>query len=348
MMTMKKIFITRISFLPIILLALTIISNSCEKDTDGSPENKPGTPVLTSVVPAEAAGGVLVTITGKGLGDMRTAVFDKNDIPATFMSTLNTSTHLLIRVPSDAYGGDQNIILTNSAGKTLTVPFTVVALPIITTAFPTDFQAGSTVTMTGNNLDDVSSVVIDGTTDAATIVSQTRKGMVITMPSSTVDNGKLKLTNLSGEYVTTHTFINIDKALPVFTDALMNGFESWSWGGTYGASTDAFITGTSSMKAAFDAGGWGGLQLGNGGSIDVSTYHYFVFWAKGASVDFDVQVNLNWAGWQSFTIPANTWTYFKFELMTKWPSVTTTVNNVTFQIKGADKTFYFDNIVFIK
>ncbi len=346
---MKNIFANRISFLPAILLALTIITSSCEKDTDGSPENKPGTPVLKSVVPAEGAGGVLVTITGTGLGDMRSAIFEKSSVPASLMSTLNTSTHILFRVPSDAIGGNQNIILTNSEGKTLTVPFKVIALPVVTAVFPTDFEAGSTVTLTGNNLDDVSEVLIDGTTDAATIVSQTKKSLVITMPASNVDNGSLKITNLSGFIVTTQKFINIDKALCVFKDALVNGFESWSWGGTYTPSTDDFITGTSSMKAVFDAGGWGGMQLGNNGSINIAGYKYFAFWAKGADVDYDVQVNLNWAGWKSFTIPAGKWTYFKYELATtpEWAGLTT-INNVTYQIKGSDKTFYFDNIVFIK
>ncbi len=102
------------------------------------------------------------------------------------------------------------------------------------------------------------------------------------------------------------------------------------------------------MKAAFDAGGWGGMQLGNSGSIDASACRYFAFWAKGADVDFDVQVTVNWGPWKGFTIPAKTWTYFKFDLLTAGWTNLNAVNNVTFQIKGADKTFYFDNIVFLK
>jgi hypothetical protein len=291
---------------------------------------------------------VLVTVAGTGLGDLRSIEFENNHVPATFMSTLNTDTHIMFRVPDTAYGGNQNIILTNSEGKTLAVPFKVIALPIVSSAFPSDFQDGSTVTMSGNNLDDVTNVAIDGTTNEATIVSKTRKSLVVKMPASGVDKGKLKITNLSGSNVTTQEFINIDKALPVFTESLMNGFESWSWGGVFEASTEAFITGEKSMKAAYDpAGSWGGMQLGNGGSIDVSTYRYFAFWAKGTDVDVKVQVNLNWAGWQEFTIPANVWTYFKYDLLSTYPGIAT-VNNVTYQIMGDGKTVYFDNIVFIK
>lgn len=346
---MKKIFLAKISFLPVILIALTLITSSCEKDTDGSPENKPGTPVLKSVEPAQGSGGAVVTVTGTGLGDIQTIVFDKNSIPTAVTSTLNTSTHILFRVPTDAYGGDQNIILTNSKGKTLSVPFNVVALPIVNTAFPTDFQAGSTVTITGNNLDDVSEVIIEGTTDAATIVSQTRKSLVLTMPTSTADKGKLVLTNLSGKDTTSFTFVNIDRAAKVFTDQFDSGFQSWSWGGAYTSSTDDFITGTSSLKCVFEAKkSWGGLQLG-GGNIDLTGYRYFAFWIKGGTADIGFNIWLNWAGSNTFTAPAGKWTYFQFDLLTTagWTGLGS-VNNVCFQIQGGGETVYIDNITFIK
>jgi hypothetical protein len=86
-------------------------------------------------------------------------------------------------VPDTAYGGNQNITLTNVDGKSVTVPFRVLAYPVVSSAFPTDFQAGSTVTLTGSNLDDVTSVVINGTTDAATIVSKTRSQMIALVTS---------------------------------------------------------------------------------------------------------------------------------------------------------------------
>lgn len=337
-----------ISLLPVLFLAITIAFSSCKKDTDGSPEANPGTPVFQTVTPAEASGGSMITVAGTGLGDIRSIVFSNNNVPAYITSTLNTDTHILFRVPDTAYGGNQEIILTNSEGKSVSVPFKVIALPIVSTVWPTDFQAGSTITITGNNLDDVTGVVIDGTSDAATVVSKTRKSLTIEMPASNVNNGKLKITNASGSSVTSMSFVNVDKAVQVFADDLMNGFQSWSWGGVYEASADFAVCGPKSMKSAFDAGGWGGLQMGNPGSVDASACRYFTFWAKGADVDYDVQVTINWGPWQSFTIPANTWTYFKYDLLTAGWTGLNAVNNVTFQIKGSEKTFYFDNIMFIK
>jgi hypothetical protein len=344
---MKKIT-TYISLLPALFLAIAIVFSACKKDTDGSPDNKAGTPAFQSVSPVEASGGSVVTVTGTGLGDIRSIVFDNNGVPASVTSTLNTDTHIIFRVPDTAFGGNQNVVLTNSEGKSVSFPFKVIALPIISTAWPTDFQAGSTVTITGNNLDDVISVEIDGTSDAATIVSKARKSLVIQMPASNVDNGKLKITNASGSSVTSIVFVNVDKAVQVFTDDLMNGFQSWSWGGVYEASTEGFVTGTKSMKCVFDAGGFGGLQMGNPGSINASASRYFTFWVKGTDVDYDIQVTINWGPWQSFTVPAKTWTYFKYDLLTAGWTGLDAVNNVTFQIKGADKTFYIDNVMFIK
>lgn len=344
---MKKIFSNIIAINGLLVLAFLLVLNSCTKDTDGSPQISAGDPVFAAISPGEAPGGEVLTLTGSGLGDMRSIVFDKNNVPAAFVSTLNTETALVFRVPDTAFGGEQNIVLTNSLGKTLTVPFKVIALPNISTAFPTDFAAGTTVTITGNNLDDVNSVVLDGTTDAATIVSQNRKELVVNMPASSSPRAKLKLTNASGERLTDMDFVNVSLAATVFSEQLDNGFQNWGWGGDYNASSDDFITGAKSMKAAYDPGGsWGGMQLG-GGSIDVAGYKYFSFWTKGADVDKNVQFYLNWNNVKVVTIPAGKWTYFRYELAVDYPGLTN-VNNVTYQIFDAGKTIYFDNIMFSK
>ncbi|MBL7743374.1 MAG: IPT/TIG domain-containing protein [Chitinophagaceae bacterium] len=346
---MKSIIVKTLTKLSLLLLTVSVILISCEKDGDGSPDMSAGAMSSGTIAPNSAAGGEVITLTGSGIGQIRSIVFDKNNVPAPFTSTLNTETNLVFRVPDTAFGGPQNIIFTNSEGKTLSVPFSVIALPNITSAFPTDFEAGTTVTIKGNNLDDVTSVVLEGTTNAATIVSKTRKQLVITMPASNVDRAKLKITNLSGERLTDMDFVNVSKALTVFTDQLNNGFENWGWGGTFAASADDKITGASSLKAAFDPGGsWGGLQLGNGGSINITGYKYFGFWVKGADIDKNVQFWLNWGNQKVITVPANKWTYFRYELATQYAGVSMSINNVTFQIFEAGKTLYFDNIMFFK
>lgn len=334
----------------LLLLALGgLFLTGCQKDSDGSPDVSTGGMSSGELNPGSAAGGEVITLKGSGIGQIRSIVFDKNNVPAAFLSTLNTETDLVFRVPDTAFGGPQNVIFTNADGKTLTIPFSVIALPNVTSAFPTDFEAGTQVTLNGNNLDDVTSVTLEGTTDACTIVSKTRKKLVLSMPVSTADRAKLKITNASGIRITDMEFVNVNRALTVFTDQLNNGFENWGWGGDFNASADDKITGSKCMKAAYDPGGsWGGMQLGNGGSINVAGYKYFSFWVKGADVDKNVQFLLNWGNQKVITIPANKWTYFRYELATGYPGLGNSVNNVTFQIQEAGKTLLFDNIMFFK
>src|SRR5207245_1978671 len=106
-------------------------------------------------------------------------------------TTLNTSTAIVFRVPDTVSGGPQNIVFTNSDGKTLIVPFTGLAFPKVTSASNYDFVAGTQLTLTGNNLETVSKVVLHGSTSAATIVSKSKKQLVIKMPSTTVARAAL-------------------------------------------------------------------------------------------------------------------------------------------------------------
>lgn len=344
---MKKYLFHKLPGLAGLLAVLVLGFASCEKDKDGSPGVAPGAMTNGAIDPGEAPGGEVVTLSGEGIGDIRSIIFDRENVPAQFMSTLNTSNTLVFRVPDTAFGGPQNIIFTNSEGRSLTIPFKVIALPSIISAFPTDFVEGTVVTITGSNLDDANKVLLEGTTDEAQIISQTRKQLVVKMPASSVDRAKIRVTNLSGERLSDFDLVNVSKAITVFSDQFDNNFENWGWGGTFEAAAENIITGSKSLKAAYDPGGtWGGMQLGNG-AVHLSGQKYFTFWAKGADVDKNVKFYLNWTGEKTITIPANKWTYFRFELATGWPGLVD-IDNVTFQIYDEGKTIYFDNIMFIK
>ena len=351
---MKKIFVNKIAVLPICLLAVMLTISSCRKDSDGSPSVKPGNPVSSGIAPDSAANGTLLTLSGTGLGDMRSIVFDNKNIPAAFQTTLNTETAIIFRVPDTAWGGPQNIVFTNSQGKKLTVPFKVLAYPNITAAFPMDFQAGSVVTLTGTNLLDVTKVVIKGTTDEATIVSQTRSQLVIAMPSTTASRGFLNITNATGTITTTQEFVSVDNATGIFLDDFVNNAQSWSWGGTYDPSTDDAITGAKSLKAAYDpTGTWGGLQIGMGSELTLPAgSKYFTFWAKGSDVDKQVTLTVKGNNWTTvntmvITVPAGKWTYFREDMSTFLPGVNS-ISLILFQIHDSGKTIYYDNIMFVK
>lgn len=328
------------------LLATTVVTG-CKKDKTSETFEASNNPQAAQISPATGAGNTVVTLTGSGLGDVRTITFSKNDVPTEFNPVFNTDGAIVFRVPAEAYGGAQEIVFTNAKGVSFKVPFTVIALPLVTKASITDFQANTLITLTGNNLDDVVSVLLDGTSDAATVVSKTRKEMVIKMPASSALRAKLKIKNASGEIVTSQVFVNIDQAYSVYKDGFNPIVENWSWSMNIADNTTNWITGTKGMEAAY-TGDWGGMQLHLQTPLNLAPYKEVAFWVKGADVEKNIRFFLNWANQQTIVVPPNVWTYYNFDLQ---PFKNAGVNNFdtwVMQIEGSPKTFYLDNLVFLK
>lgn len=329
----------------ILLLAVSaLVLVSCDKDADGDAHANPKADQLD---PARASGGTVLTLTGTDLAQMRSIVFDNGNIPAPFNPVFNTDKAVLFRVPDTANGGDQNIIFTNVDGKKITVPFTVVALPTVSAVYPIDFQSGTIITLTGNNFETTEKVVLEGTTTEATIVSKTKKQLVLSMPAVSVNTTKLIITNASGTMTTTQAFTNVEAAYAIFKDEPNANFNDNSWSLTNTVSTADKITGTASWQAAY-GGSWGGMQLIAKTKVNLAAYKYVTFWIKGADVEKKMKFNFNWVNDQTLTIPANVWTYFKFDLSIFKNSGVTDLETFIMQIHDDPKTLYFDNILLVK
>lgn len=358
---MKKIFFYN-SFLIVLVATWVLALQACKKDGDGKPDIEPGNPVASNLTPASASGGTLLTLTGTGLGDMRKIVFDKDSVPAPFYTTLNTETAIVFRVPDTVSGGPQNIVLTNGAGRQLLVPFTGLAFPSVTTVSNYDFVAGTELTLTGNNLETVSKVVLGASTDQATIVSKSKKKLVIKMPATTIARAALNITNVTGTLTTTQEFVNIDQAYKIFTEDYGTGFENGSWGDAAFVSTAEFKTGAKSIGKKYQKGNWHLIGLANWGAgvAQNADYKYLTVWIKGASRDYSLWVMSdkitggfgNYLDANKINVPANVWTYFKLPLSTinLW-ATGTTFNQIGFRIQGPDaqdETFYFDDLLLVK
>lgn len=314
-----------------------------------SDNNNASVPKANDLAPDSAAGGSVLTLTGSGLADMRSIVFEKDSIPAPFNPTFNTDHALIFRVPDTAFGGKQNIIFTNNAGKQVSVPFNVIALATVSEASLYEFTAGTKITLKGNNLETVSEVTISGTSDKATIVSQDHRTLVIKMPASEATRAGLHITNASGEMTTNQEFINVDKAFQIFTEGFGNGIFNWSWSSA-SVSSDAAVLGTHSLKSVYGAGGWQAVSLHCDPTLNASEYTYFTFWVKGGTADTQVDVQSENGGTtKTITVPANVWTYFKFKtsgFITGFP-----IERLDFKIHGpdgGDQTLYFDDILLVK
>lgn len=343
-------FIRHISIACTLLAAMAVTLVSCYKE-DAIPEAS-GNPSSSAVAPVEGPGGTLVTVSGSGLGQIKSIVFANQNVPATFNPAFNSDNNVLFRVPDTAFGGSQDVILTNTMGKELRVQFKVIALASVSSASAFEFESGSTLTLTGNNLESVTSVVLDGTTDAATIVSKSRKQLVITMPNSNVDKAKLKITNASGVATTTQEFANLAKAMIWFKDDLGPGIQDWSWCSVHAPTTAEKLQGNRSMEAKYGNGAWQGLSFYSPTAYNGATFSYMSFWVKGGTQDNNLKVYCDQGGTpvESVTLPANVWTYIKIPMVGFLAGVNN-IQRINFQMRGpnnADQTVYFDNIIFVK
>lgn len=357
---MKKIFQKK-NFLPICIVAVVfLVIGSCQKDKSGNPPGKvSSSPKASLIRPDSGSGNTILILEGSGLAEMRTIVFDKNNVPGSFNPNFNTDNSLVFRVPDTAFGGPQNIVFTNSLGKQVIIPFNVIALASVTSASQYSFSGGETITLTGNNLDNVSAVKYDVAGTSATIVSKTRKTLVITMPASTVISTKLKITNASGTITTTQEFINADQAFVFFRDGYGNGEQDASWGDAGFVAPAQKISGVSSYGKNYQKGNW--HQMGFGwNNIAQGTYNYLSFWMKGGLIDHDIWVGSNqsangfraYNNYEKISVRAGEWQYFKLSLNTLdlWHNGTT-FNQLGWAIKGpdnADELMYLDDVMLIK
>ena len=115
-----------------LLTAIVITSGACTKKVDI-------TPAIVSVSPESGAGNAVITIIGRNLQDIQSAVLDAGNVPIAFNPNFNTAGAIIFSVPTAANVGDQHIVFTNSSGYQDSVPFTVLAVPSLVSAFPTDW-----------------------------------------------------------------------------------------------------------------------------------------------------------------------------------------------------------------
>lgn len=357
---MKKIFQTKNILLASLIALFFLTVGSCKKDKDGTPPDKVSdNPVGTLIRPDSGAGNTVLILEGSGLGDMRSIVFNNKNVPASFNPTLNTEKSLVFRVPDTAFGGTQKIIFTNSLGKELQVSFKVIALASVASASRYSWSAGEQITLTGNNLDDVTSVTFDVAGTTVAIGAKTRKTLVITMPASTVSSTKLKITNASGTITATQEFINADQAFVFFRDGYESGEQDASWGDAGGVYTTQKVSGTSSYGKNYQKGNWHLMGFG-WNNISQGSYKYLSFWMKGGLIDHDIWVNTNqsaggvraYNAYEKIVVRAGIWQYYKLDVATLklWQNGPA-FNQIAWSIQGpdnADELMYLDDVMLIK
>ena len=335
----------------IILMGLSFLLSCTKKEIV--------TPVY-QVSPAQGASKEVVTLTGSGLKDLRSISFDNGNVKSSFNPVFNTDGAIIFRVPDDANPGNQNIVFTNANGYQYTVPFKVLGLPTIISVNNYNFKEGTTLTLTGKNLDDVLAVKFAGSAEVCTVVSKTATTLVITMPATTKYRTFLQITNQAGTVNTLEEFVSLTNNFKFFDDAYQNGEQDASWGDAGFISTTESKSGTASFGKNYQKGNW--HQMGFGwNNIADDNYKFLSFWMKGGSVNINIWVfsqqspggngPFDNAG-QKITVPANVWSYYKIPVsqLNLWANGAA-FNQIGWRLQGPDgqdEKMYLDDVMLVK
>jgi surface protein len=136
------------------------------------------TPVIETVSPTSGSTGTTVTITGTHLSDVTGVTF--NGVSGTNVNVIS-STEVRANLPSS--GSLSNVTVVSPCGEA-TID---VAAPVINSFTPSAGPVGTLITVTGNHLDNLTSVTVGGM--SAAVVSNTGNTLVIAVMPGTVTGG---------------------------------------------------------------------------------------------------------------------------------------------------------------
>jgi hypothetical protein len=153
----------------VILPVAALLFSGCKKDKDNyTVQTKP---VITELSPAQGVIGSSVTIKGQNLKNVNRVRFGKEDA-AAFNRSANTDTSITVQVPAGVFPGDLLVQVYVENGGSTETSFKVYPQPSITLSSPTTGFPGDDVTITGENLDIITSVKF-GTVIATFTATQT-------------------------------------------------------------------------------------------------------------------------------------------------------------------------------
>jgi hypothetical protein len=227
---------------------------------------------------------------------------------------------------------DGKITLEAASGvKTTSSTDLGVLLPAIGTLSPNPVDPGADLTISGTNLDLVTSIAFQNADPVTTFVSQSPTQIVVKVPAG-VTEGKLTFTVLNSTLtVQSPDILKINGAVPppviafpIYTDAVTSNWNGWiggGWGGTADyANTTPVREGDKSVKISYEGGYGSPLQLG-GANISLSPYTTFKISIYGGpgSEGKTVSIALNGVNgvynvsvvegkWTDYSIPISTLT----------------------------------------
>ena len=311
-------------------------------------------PKGTSLSPNPIKHGTDLTITGTDLDLVRKVTFTGVSTPVTsFVS--QSATQLVLTVPASTTKGKVKIEPGSGIKQNVGSADLDLVLPAITAMSPNPVDTLTNVTLTGTNLDLVSSVTFvaraGGTKSVTSFVSQSPTQVVLTVPGA-AGSGQITL-GVKNSTVTVKSpmLLGIVGAPPppivIYDDVLTwNGWVGGGWGGSKDLSnTSPVQSGSKSIKISY-VGDWGvPLQLGgaNISLVGYTTLKLAIYGGTGSNGQ-NVNIGFNEADGKTVTIVEGQWTNFTIPLNQISSATTLSFLYLKKYSTNGDFTIYVDNL----
>jgi hypothetical protein len=274
-------------------------------------------PKSTSFSPNPVKHQANVTITGTDLDLVKKVIFTGVSAPVTtFVS--QSATQLVVKVPASTTKG--KVTLEAASGvQTVSTDDLDVLLPAATAMTPNPIDPGANLTVTGTNLDLVTSITFENAPAVTSFVSQSATQIVVAVPMGVL-RGRIKMGVLNSTLVVQSTdVLEINGAVPppiiafpFYNDALVNwnGWLGGGWGGTKDMNNTSPVRNGSKSIAINYVGGWGSpFQIG-GANISLTPYTTFKLSIYGGpgSGGKTIKIVFNGANGYTLNVVAGTWT----------------------------------------
>lgn len=309
-------------------------------------------PAITAMTPNAVLNSANLTITGTNLDLVKELLFTGvTDPVAVFVS--RSATQIIVKVPAGARKGKLTLVA-NSAVKVISDTDLDILLPGITSLSPNPVDHGANLTVNGTNLNLVSGISFIGEAQPVKIFeSQSATQLVVKVPAGAL-KGKLTLAVVNSTNTVESDVLDYIGGLPpladfpyaIYTDALQNGFQDWSWAGRDFNSTAIVRQGTTAIKAIYGSGGYEGITFHNDGGPATAAYatlELSVFGTAGTGgKTMNVVVNGNWGGPATFTINEGEWKTVSLTIGAIGSPVN--LNEIVLQSAGWSGTVYIDHV----